>query len=533
MPDRPFSVSESFDVALRPPRSEEIDARTLYRQRISAPVGLVNWQPLAPRELAPLVPAFEVIRLIGRGGMGAVYQARQLSLDRPVALKVLPLEMLMEENFGERFAREARTMGRLNHPRIVGVYDFGHTAHGHPYIVMEYVEGPALTSLIEARRLEPTAALQVLRDVCKGLGYAHEHGVVHRDLKPSNVLLETDGRAKLADFGLARLTSTEESGQATRSLFGTPAYMAPEQVDGREADHRADIYAFGMMLYELLCHQVPRGEMPPPSTQVPVDPRVDRIFTKAIQNSPEKRYQSVREVLEDLTEITRPTVPVAVAPPAKAVALAKAEPGMTRRTALWRSVAACAVVLTGGVGAWPLITRAARSKGRDGLPGNPPGSGGAIKPANRIRNGGFSAMNEAQDPEAWEVVKGRGFCALENGVSFLRMTGGSESETAALQYVQIPAGMRKARISVRVVSDDFQTARHGDYGMILVQRTAPGEPALVRSLCTINERTAEWREIFAEIDLLERVSFLLLKLRIYGAAAPATVDFTDVRLEVY
>jgi serine/threonine protein kinase len=269
--------------------------------------------------LADLLPGFEVLEFLGRGGMGAVYKARQRSLDRVVAIKLLPMEVAEEANFAQRFAREARTLARLNHPRIVAAYDYGTTAERHSYFVMEYVEGVPLHVLIDARTLQPPKALQIMTDVCEGLGYAHEHGVVHRDIKPANVLIDRQGRAKIADFGIAHLNLPDGSGLTTGGLLGTQEYMAPEQLEHRSVDARADIYAFGVMLYEVLCHQVPRGQMEPPSVRVGVDHRVDEIVAKAMQNAPERRYQSTEEILAELKLVLTTAQPAQ--PKAKAAAL--------------------------------------------------------------------------------------------------------------------------------------------------------------------------------------------------------------------
>ena len=161
--------------------------------------------PPQPEALADQFPQLEIIELLGQGGMGAVYKARQKQLDRLVALKILPPEVGHDPAFAERFTREARSLARLNHPNIVTVYDFGHTDQSLYYFIMEFVEGTDLRHVILGKDLAPPQALAIVPQVCDALQYAHEEGIVHRDIKPENILLDKKGRVKIADFGLARL----------------------------------------------------------------------------------------------------------------------------------------------------------------------------------------------------------------------------------------------------------------------------------------------------------------------------------------
>src|SRR5262249_13711306 len=215
-----------------------------------------------PEELAPPFPHLEIEGLIGQGGRGAVYKARQLRLDRPVALKVLPPEVGRDPAFAERFLREARTLARLGHPHIVSVHDFGEV-NGYYFFLMEYVDGVNLRQALRAGRFTPEQALRIVPQVCDALQYAHDNGVVHRDVKPENVLLDAQGRVKIADFGLAKLLRRDESAPsltATRQVVGTPHYMAPEQMEKPETvDHRADIFSLGVLFYEMLTGELPLG----------------------------------------------------------------------------------------------------------------------------------------------------------------------------------------------------------------------------------------------------------------------------------
>ena len=235
-------------------------------------------------DLARRFPDLELRGVLGRGGMGAVYLARQVKLDRDVALKVLPPEVGRDPAFAQRFLREARTLARLNHPHIVQVFDFGQTPGdpdtGEPglfYFLMEYVDGANLRDVIAAAHagtVEPAKSLEIVRQVCTALQFAHARGVVHRDVKPENILLDRAGTVKIADFGLAKLGRGDREEAAagtltgTRQAMGTPHYMAPEQARGtRDVDHRADIYSLGVVFYELLTGELPLGRFAPPSAR--------------------------------------------------------------------------------------------------------------------------------------------------------------------------------------------------------------------------------------------------------------------------
>jgi tRNA A-37 threonylcarbamoyl transferase component Bud32 len=260
----------------------------------------------APAELAPHFPQLEILELLGQGGMGAVYKARQPKLDRLVALKILPAEAGADAHFAERFNREARALARLDHPNIVRVHDFGESGGFH-YFIMEYVEGVNLRQLMRAGDLKPEQTLQLIPQICEALQYAHDEGIVHRDIKPENILLDKKGRVKIADFGLAKLlarTPADFTLTATHQVMGTPHYMAPEQMDKPlTVDHRADIYSLGVVLYEMLTGELPLGRFAPPSQKAPVDARLDAIVFRALAREPEWRYQHVREVQTDLESI--------------------------------------------------------------------------------------------------------------------------------------------------------------------------------------------------------------------------------------
>jgi tRNA A-37 threonylcarbamoyl transferase component Bud32 len=254
-------------------------------------------------EVAKLFPPLEVKELIGQGGMGAVYLARQKALDRLVALKLVrPREA--DPTFAERFVREAKAMARLNHPHVVAVYESGE-ASGLPYLILEYVDGVTLRDAMRERALSPAEALAIVPQICDALEYAHSQGVVHRDVKPENILLGRDGRVKIADFGLAKVTDPAGvSLTGTRQAMGTPHYMAPEQWEKPgEVDHRADIYALGVVLYELLTGELPIGRFDPPSQKIRLDIRLDEVVLRALAKEPDRRYQHASDVKTALDAI--------------------------------------------------------------------------------------------------------------------------------------------------------------------------------------------------------------------------------------
>ncbi|MGO8764013.1 MAG: protein kinase domain-containing protein [Limisphaerales bacterium] len=261
--------------------------------------------PLPPEEIAPHFPQLEILECLGRGGMGVVYKARQKTLNRFVALKLLAPERVSDAKFAERFAREAQALAALNHPNIVTVYDFGQ-AGGCYYLLMEFVDGVNLRHLLRARKFTPEEALAIVPPLCDALQFAHERGIVHRDIKPENILLDTSGRVKVADFGIAKMLGpgngesggeTGLSSNVTQSAIGTPAYSAPEQkTDPRRVDSRADIYSLGVVFYEMLTGQLPDKNLEPPSHKVQIDVRLDEVVLRALEKKPELRYQQANEV---------------------------------------------------------------------------------------------------------------------------------------------------------------------------------------------------------------------------------------------
>ncbi|MHC4735202.1 MAG: protein kinase domain-containing protein [Planctomycetota bacterium] len=300
------------------PSGADIDKTATPDEKNGVPTSATppgGFVPPEPAELAEKFPQLEIIELLGQGGMGAVYKARQKQLERLVALKILPPEVGRDPAFAERFAREARSMAKLNHQYVVTLYEFGHTEDGLYYFLMEFVDGTDLRHLIQTGELGTDEALAIVPQVCEALQYAHEEGIVHRDIKPENILLDKKGRVKIADFGLARLLDRPATAftltQAGQRM-GTPHYMAPEQIQGgHEVDHRADIYSLGVVFYEMLTGQLPIGQFAPPSQKVHVDVRLDKVVLKSLAHEPERRYQHASEVKTEVETITH------VAPPPK------------------------------------------------------------------------------------------------------------------------------------------------------------------------------------------------------------------------
>ncbi len=263
------------------------------------------WQPPSVEQLQAVLPAYEVTRLIARGGMGAVYCGIQKTLRRMVAIKVLPPGIEDADlQFAARFKHEAQSMAQLSHPNIVAVFDAGEAADGLLYFVMEFVEGTDVGQLIaHCGRLSPEQAVTITMAVCDALAFAHEEGIIHRDIKPSNIMLDKRGRVKVADFGLAKVINMDNTLVTGSNLaMGTPDFIAPEAlIPGAKVDQRADLYAVGVMLYQMLTGRIPRGRFDPPSGLVhQVGKGYDAIVDKALQTNCEKRYTTALELKTDV-----------------------------------------------------------------------------------------------------------------------------------------------------------------------------------------------------------------------------------------
>jgi tRNA A-37 threonylcarbamoyl transferase component Bud32 len=249
-------------------------------------------------DIAAAFPDLELVEKIGQGGMGVVFKARQPKLDRLVALKVLPKALAATPGFAERFTREGRVLARLSHPSIVTVHDFGESG-GYCFLIMEYVDGVNLRQAMRAGRFTPEQALKVVPDICAALQAAHEQGVLHRDIKPENLLLDTKGRIKIADFGIAKLIDDRGADlllTQSGAKLGTAPYMAPEQIEQPSSvDHRADIYSLGVVLYEMLTGELPLGRFAAPSEKAAVGGNIDEIVFRALEKERGRRQQSAGE----------------------------------------------------------------------------------------------------------------------------------------------------------------------------------------------------------------------------------------------
>lgn len=258
-------------------------------------------------QLVNYFPNLEIQHLIGYGGMGAVYQARQPHLDRIVALKILSPRLSRNPTFAQRFMREARTLAKLAHPNIVMVFEFGQAGPLH-YLILEYVDGVNLRDAMLEGHLTTKEALAIVPQLCDALQYAHDEGIVHRDIKPENILLDKKGRVKIADFGLAKLiqpNAEELRLTGSKQILGTLNYMAPEQIEGRSnIDHRADIYSMGVVLYELLTGELPLGRFAAPSEKNNLDVRLDDVVLRTLEKEPQRRYQNASDVKTAMHEIS-------------------------------------------------------------------------------------------------------------------------------------------------------------------------------------------------------------------------------------
>ncbi len=264
---------------------------------------------------------YEIISLLGKGGMGEVYLARDQRLHRKVALKVLPASYTYDRARVRRFEQEVHAASALNHPNIAMIFDIGQAECGH-FIAMELVEGQTLRARLESEKLRLSAVLEIVAQIVSALAAAHQAGVVHRDIKPENIMLRPDGYVKVLDFGLAKLTEarrtdelsglTRSTGTAPGTVMGTISYMSPEQVRGQEVDARSDLFSLGVVLHEMISGETPfRGVTPsdvmatilrdaPPALGATASPELQQIVTQALEKNLDTRYQTAGELLRDL-----------------------------------------------------------------------------------------------------------------------------------------------------------------------------------------------------------------------------------------
>lgn len=278
-----------------------------------------------PAALDAEIAEYEILELIGQGGLGAVYRARHLANGQIVALKTLP--PTLDPEFGERFEREIEALTRLNHPNVVRLFGSGRAGDRH-YLSMQYVSGESLRGMLARREIDRKRGLEILIEVCHGLEHAHSAGLVHRDVKPENILIDGEGRALVADFGLAKLLAPVEQDVTltpTRLVVGTPHYMAPEQLESPgTVGAAADVYAVAVLAYEILTGRLPLGVFPPPSETPGVDARADAVILPALNREPGRRpsmamlAKQFRELLKAPPPVPLRPVPDRAQPPVKA-----------------------------------------------------------------------------------------------------------------------------------------------------------------------------------------------------------------------
>ena len=341
---------------------------------------------------------YQLVNHIARGGMAQVYLARDLLLDRPVALKVLFPELSVDRAFVERFRREAKAAANLTHPNIVSIYDWGQGQNTY-FIVMEYVDGRTLSSILREGPLDAARAAGIGADVAAALDFAHRRGVIHRDVKPGNVLINNAGQVKVADFGIARAIGTSEDLTQTGSVMGTATYFSPEQAQGYGVDPRSDVYSLGVVLYEMATGRAPfsgdspvsiaykhvKEAVPAPRTVNPAVPAAfEAIVLKCLEKQPENRYQTAEDLRADLIRFANGQPVIAAADPTRvgtavgagvggaALAGAALAGDATRVQSAAGGTAAMPVTAVGGAGG-PGAGRAAWGAG--GPPGGTSGGG--------------------------------------------------------------------------------------------------------------------------------------------------------------
>jgi serine/threonine protein kinase len=286
----------------------------------AAPPVLNRPSPPSVEDIMRMMPLgrYSVQARVGMGGMGTIFRGTQLSLGRPVAIKVLRVSDGYDYAFEDRFRREAKAMAQLSHPNIVAIYDYGHLGSEFLYFVMEFVDGMDMGEIMRQGRMTTDLALQLIPQICQALEYAHSKGIVHRDIKPANIILNRQGEVKVTDFGLAKnFVKTPTMVTETHMVMGKPEYASPEQYDmHREVDHRADIYAVGVMAYQMLTGALPRGSWLPPSQLRPgLNGRIDGISTRAMIQDRTQRYQSITDMRRALEAVLVP--PLQPAAPAR------------------------------------------------------------------------------------------------------------------------------------------------------------------------------------------------------------------------
>ncbi|MDB6007705.1 MAG: hypothetical protein JWR15_4692 [Prosthecobacter sp.] len=296
---------------------------------------------------APILPeGYEYLRVLGVGGMGRVVKAQHKLLGRCVAIKTLLPQVSFDLRFTRRFQKEAQALAAIHHPNIVTIHDFGELTDGSLYLVMELVEGPTLRHRLKAGPLDFATAMPLIQGICAGLSKAHEAGITHRDLKPENILLSPAGMPKVADFGLAVTASSHDSVFSSQPM-GTLTYMAPEQkIPNADVSPATDVFALGLILYELIAGRVPEGAFDPLAELVGTPAALDDVIRRCLQADPKRRFANASQMALALTNCIAPTT-VAAAPPVEAI---------SRRHLLFAACGAGGVLSLGFIGGWFMLS---------------------------------------------------------------------------------------------------------------------------------------------------------------------------------
>jgi len=424
--------------------------------------------------------------------MGVVYRARQVQLDRVVALKILHPEKAESADLQARFEREAKVLASLQHPHIVQIFDLGRKDRLY-YIVMEFVEGTTLRERTRRGIAPPEEAVGIMEQVCRALEYAHAKGVVHRDIKPENILLDKDGQVKVSDFGLAKIlggTASAETLTRSGAVVGTMAYMAPEQWENAPSvDGRADVYSTGAVLYELLTGEIPRGriENPTPGSSV-----LGEIVLKALERDPVRRYRSAADLRSELLQSTAPSAATPLAP--------RATPSRRKR---WWALVSLLVVLVAGAGSVWHLSR--RGKPKVGAP--PPIELPAV-PSRSPRE--ILQLGESEGPSGEKWGAGRARPIVHGGSNPLIAQEGNDFHVLARYLTDSCPGLGLFVRSIRwgfVAQWNFL-----DYVVLDIANAAETEPGL----------KARWRcdEIWSQ----RREDMIVLVVRYRGASRKAYED---------
>jgi len=458
--------------------------------------GEAPFIPPTLEEMARLLPSYEVSHLLALGGMGAVYSGVQRDLERPVAIKVLPPDAVRDNESIDRFRTEAKAMARLTHPHIPAVYDFA-VVEGFGVLVMELVEGPNVYALIQQKQMPPERALQILAEVCDAVQFAHSRGVIHGDIKPGNIMLDTDGRVKLADFGLARLMVQGDRNAENWTPMGTPEYAAPELYDKTAApDHRADIYSLGVVLHEMLTGAPPVGEFDLPGAAMGLDARVDEVIARCMELQPENRYQTAAEVRSVLLEvIERRNVPVSG--PAKSATRRitrpgrKAPPGAKRRGSQRKLTPPTQQKLAAGP---PTVVRAA---------GPPTVVSAAAAPAGRRRRkvvvvGGRSRSGGGDHTARFALLSAGGLAVILALWFILTRGGGSPPDESSRQEAEVkPVAVtppQPAPQPAPVAQNDPRPAPRPEPKAAPREEPKPPPPPPSKVYAHLHEMKVNWRD---------------------------------------